>query len=152
MIGRGATLKERVDPKRSRMMASIRSMHTKPELSVRKALFAKGFRYVLHSRHLPGSPDLVFPRYRAVVLVHGCFWHRHEGCRYFRLPKTRLAFWDSKLAGNAARDRRDIQALLGQDWRVAVVWECATRHSLDTVTQLLARFLVGSNSLLEISS
>ena len=140
-----------LDPARSRMMASIRSRDTTPELKVRRALFARGFRYRVNVKKLPGSPDLVFPGRRAVVLVHGCFWHSHQGCHYFRLPKTRTEFWSAKLAANAARDARDVERLRALGWRVAVVWECATRQSPDIVAGRLAEFLDGSVQFLDIS-
>lgn len=129
-----------VDPlTRSRMMSGIRGKDTKPELAVRRYLHAAGFRYRLHASDLPGRPDLVFPRYRTVVFVHGCFWHAHSGCRYFKLPGTRTDFWTTKLAANAARDKRDIAALHAGGWRVAVVWECAlrTRVPLDPIASWL---------------
>ena len=139
-----------VDPTRSRNMAAIRSRDTAPELIVRKQLFARGFRYRLNVRGLPGSPDLVFPKHRAAVLVHGCFWHRHEGCRFFQLPKTRPEFWDRKLTVNATRDLRDIEKLRSLQYRVAVVWECATRTNKLTVLPQLEAFLVGDQPFLEI--
>lgn len=117
-----------VDPTtRSRMMASIRGANTKPEIRLRKALHALGFRYRLHDRRLPGSPDLVLPRYHAVVFVHGCFWHRHQGCRFATTPATRPDFWRSKFEQNKARDQRSHESLLSAGWRVATVWECALR-------------------------
>lgn len=140
-----------IDPMRSRMMAAIGSRHTRPEMVVRKALFARGFRYRLNVRTLPGSPDLVFPARQAVILVHGCFWHRHEACRYFRLPKTRPEFWNAKLSINSRRDVRDVEALRLLGWRVAVVWECATRDDPARVTSSLERFLKGDEALIEIS-
>lgn len=107
-------------------MAAIRGRNTRPELIVRKALHAAGLRYRLHVKHLPGSPDLVFPRHRAVVFVHGCFWHRHD-CNLFRWPATREEFWRSKLEGNVENDSRAVAALHAAGWRVAVVWECALK-------------------------
>jgi len=112
---------------RARMMAGIRGKDTRPELSLRKALHARGFRYRLHDKRLPGRPDLVFPKHRAVCLVHGCFWHRHPGCKYATTPATRTDFWQAKLAGNVARDERHRQQLLQAGWRIAVVWECSLR-------------------------
>jgi len=118
-----------VDPAtRSRMMAGIGSRNTKPELALRRALHARGLRYRLHDRRLPGSPDLVLPRFRAVCFVHGCFWHRHPGCRYTTTPATRTEFWRNKFRENVARDKRNRDALLAAGWRVAVVWECAVRR------------------------
>lgn len=117
-----------VDPAtRSRMMAGIRGKGTRPELAVRRALHAAGFRFRLHDTRLPGRPDIVLPRYHAVVLVHGCFWHRHEGCRLTTTPATRSEFWEAKFAGNVARDTRDEAQLAAAGWRVAVLWECGLR-------------------------
>nr|WP_316650453.1 DNA mismatch endonuclease Vsr [uncultured Gellertiella sp.] len=112
---------------RSRMMAGIRSKDTRPEMMLRRALHAGGFRYRLHVGHLPGKPDLVFPRWRAVVFVHGCFWHGH-GCRMFRWPKSREQFWRDKIGRNCANDIRHLQQLEVLQWRTAIVWECATRN------------------------
>ncbi|CAD7338265.1 DNA mismatch endonuclease Vsr [Sphingomonadales bacterium 56] len=126
---------------RSRMMAGIRGKNTGPEVSLRRAMHARGFRYRLHVRSLPGRPDLVFPRYKAVVLVHGCFWHRHEGCRYATSPATRPEFWTEKFATNMARDRSNEGRLLAAGWRIAVVWECALRRSIDEVAGQLSRWL-----------
>ncbi len=135
---------------RSRMMSSIRGKNTQPELALRKALFYAGFRYRLHQRKLPGSPDLVFPKYRAALFVHGCFWHRHEGCRYTTMPKTNVAFWTLKFEGNVDRDMRSVAALRDAGWRVAVVWECALKRSLDEVCEKVSDWLRGSEQLLTI--
>lgn len=118
---------------RSRMMAGIKGKNTKPELALRRTLHARGFRYRLHSKNVRGRPDLVLPKYRAVVFVHGCFWHRHEGCRYASTPATRAAFWQAKFDANTARDGAVRNALLAADWRVATIWECALRK-LEQVT------------------
>lgn len=107
-------------------MSRIRGRDTKPEMKVRLGLHARGLRYRLHDRSLPGRPDLVFPKYRAVVFVHGCFWHAH-GCMLSKVPTTRQSFWKEKLEGNAARDRKAIKALKESGWRVFLVWECALR-------------------------
>ena len=115
---------------RSRMMAAIRGRDTAPELALRRTLHAMGFRYRLHSRKLRGRPDIVLPRYRAVVFVHGCFWHRHEGCRYATTPATRPGFWKAKFAANVARDADVRSALIRDGWRVATVWECALRREV----------------------
>lgn len=140
-----------VDPARSRNMAAIQAKHTAPELAVRKALFSRGFRYRLHARGLPGRPDIVLRRYCAVVLVHGCFWHAHEGCPYFQLPRTRPEFWKQKLEANVQRDRRDMERLMEIGWRIAVVWECAIRNSTDKVAEELEQFLRGKSQLLVIT-
>lgn len=112
---------------RSRNMAAIKGRDTKPEMVLRRALHARGLRFRLHRKDLPGRPDLVFPARRAVVFVHGCFWHRHGGCRYATTPATRVEFWLEKFAANVARDQRACRQLLALGWRVGVVWECQTR-------------------------
>ncbi|QYK39820.1 MAG: DNA mismatch endonuclease Vsr [Paracoccaceae bacterium] len=114
---------------RSRMMAGIRGKDTKPEMILRRSLHALGFRYRLHGKWLPGTPDLVLPKYRAVIFVHGYFWHRHDGCRYTTIPSTRPEFWMAKFAANVARDEMNRAALLSAGWRVAIVWECALRSA-----------------------
>ena len=114
---------------RSKCMAAVHSRNTKPEMCVRKFLFAKGLRYRLHSRKLPGTPDLVFPKYKAVIFVNGCFWHGHRDCRQARLPKSNVQFWETKIARNKARDRQTIESLEAQGWRVFVVWECQLRQA-----------------------
>ncbi len=112
---------------RSRMMSGIRGKDTKPELIVRKALFAAGFRFRLHRRDLPGVPDVVLPGKRVAIFVHGCFWHMHAGCKNAKLPSGRQDFWKEKLGRNVERDKENINALVMLGWRVLVVWECATR-------------------------
>jgi DNA mismatch endonuclease, patch repair protein len=136
---------------RSRMMASIRGKDTRPELLLRRALHSRGFRYRLHARSLPGRPDLVLPRWRAVVFVHGCFWHRHSGCRYATTPATRPEFWQAKFDANVARDARSMEALEAQQWRVAIVWECAQRSkSMDEIVTQLAEWLRSGQGRLEL--
>ena len=107
-------------------MSRIRGANTRPELLLRRGLHARGLRFRLHRKDLPGKPDLVFPKRRAVILVHGCFWHGH-GCPMFKLPATRAEFWRSKIAGNQERDRNAIAALRAGGWRILVVWECSLR-------------------------
>jgi DNA mismatch endonuclease (patch repair protein) len=114
---------------RSRMMSGIRGRDTKPELVVRRYLHRAGFRYGLHVRSLPGRPDIVLTRHRAVIFVHGCFWHRHPGCRYAYSPKSREDFWRAKLDGNAQRDAVVADALRRLDWRVFIMWECELGES-----------------------
>lgn len=136
-------------------MSRIGGKDTKPEMLIRRGLHARGLRYRLHDRKLPGRPDLVFPRYGAVVFVHGCFWHAH-GCALSKLPATRQEFWQHKLAENAARDRRAIEALCADGWRVLVVWECALRGRWrriedDVVAALASGIRSGTRSLLEFT-
>ena len=123
-------------------MSRVRSKDTKPELRVRRLVHGLGYRYRLHGRDLPGSPDLVFRPRRKVVFVHGCFWHRHEGCPRNRIPKSpeRRAFWREKLDGNARRDRENQEALRRMGWRVLVIWECET-SDLDSLTSRIKAFL-----------
>jgi DNA mismatch endonuclease, patch repair protein len=124
---------------RSQNMARIRGKDTQPEMRVRRALWAAGLRYRLHDKSLPGRPDLVFPGRRMVVMVHGCFFHMHEGCANFRLPKTRTDWWAAKLARNRARDAEVRAALEAAGWHVIVVWECETESAecLDTLVRKL---------------
>lgn len=132
---------------RSRMMAAIGGRNTRPEVALRKALHAYGVRFRLHRKDLPGSPDLVFPRYRAVAFVHGCFWHRHAGCRYATTPSTRPEFWQAKLDANVARDGRVAKELEKLGWRVATVWECAIRSRLPEVASELVAWLGAQHEL-----
>ena len=125
-------------------MSGIRGRNTRIEVAVRKALFARGFRYRLNNKPLPGKPDIVFPRYRAVVFVHGCYWHGHD-CTLFRLPASNREFWQTKIEGNRARDARNMSALNSLGWRIGVVWECALRNrgpeGLETVVNRLSAWL-----------
>ena len=109
---------------RSERMSRIRSKDTSPEVALRRALHALGLRFRLHRRDLPGRPDIVLPRHRVVVFVHGCFWHRHAGCRISTTPKSNTTFWTEKFERNVARDARSIELLEAQGWRVIVAWEC----------------------------
>jgi DNA mismatch endonuclease (patch repair protein) len=109
---------------RSRLMASIRTRDTAPEVAVRKVLHARGFRFRLHQRSLPGSPDVVLARYHIAVFVHGCFWHQHPGCRKATIPAANHSFWDEKLTRNRERDARQARELRRLGWRPVVVWEC----------------------------
>lgn len=136
-------------------MSRIRGRDTKPEMRIRRGLHARGFRYRLHDRKLPGRPDLVFPLYRAVIFVHGCFWHGHN-CPLFKLPATRPEFWSTKIASNRARDTRTVAALLELGWRVATVWECSIRGSIrrsedEVIEQCQAFLLSEQTKLIEIS-
>ena len=113
---------------RSAMMAGIKGKNTKPEMLVRKALFAAGYRFRLHRKDLPGNPDIVLPGRKVAIFVHGCFWHAHQGCKLAKLPATRPDFWREKLGRNVARDAAAVSALRLQGWRVLVVWECFIRQ------------------------
>ena len=130
-------------------MAGIRSKNTKPELVIRSVLHRRGFRFRLYRHDLPGKPDLVFPKYRAVILIHGCFWHGH-GCHLFRWPKTREDFWREKIGSNMERDRRQFSALRDAGWRVATIWECAMkgryRLPVETIAKNCARWLESDES------
>lgn len=111
---------------RSRMMSGIRGKDTKPEILLRKELFAKGFRFRLHDRRLPGKPDIVFPRYKAVILAHGCFWHGHN-CPLFKWPSSNVKFWKTKIERNREVDRTAREALVALGWRILTVWECTLK-------------------------
>ena len=130
-----------VDPKRrSEMMASIRSRNTAPELVVRRVAHRMGLRFRLQRKDLPGRPDLLFPKYRLALFVHGCFWHRHEGCRFASTPKSRTGFWTEKFATNVARDKRQEAALRELGWRVLVIWQCETKDEA-AIERTLAQFI-----------
>lgn len=139
---------------RSRMMSGIRGKDTGPERLVRSLLHRRGFRFRLHAKDLPGRPDIVFPRYRAVVLVHGCFWHGHC-CPLFRLPGTRTGFWEEKIKRNRANDERNERSLADLGWRVATVWECALRGKRrmppEAVASALAEWMQGTARTLNLS-
>lgn len=126
---------------RSEIMSRIRGRGTKPELIVRRIAHRLGFRFRLHRKDLPGRPDIVFPRYRAVIMVHGCFWHRHPGCKHASSPKTRESFWKKKLEDNVARDRRNETALRDLGWRVMVIWQCETKD-FEAVADRIESFLL----------
>ena len=134
-----------MDPaRRSQMMARIQGRDTVPEMIVRRTAHRLGFRFRLHRKDLPGRPDLVFPRFRSAVFVHGCFWHRHEGCRFAYTPRSRVGFWIDKFNRNVARDRRTESALADLGWRVLVIWECETRDDA-VVARRLLHFLRGAD-------
>ena len=137
--------------KRSEIMSRIHGRDTKPELVVRRIAHRLGFRFRLHRQDLPGRPDIVFPRYRAIIMVHGCFWHRHPGCKYAYTPKTRVQFWRKKFEGNVARDRRNELALSERGWRTMVIWECQTKDHQDVVARIES-FLRGSDTDMEGST
>ena len=117
-----------VSEKRSRNMSAIKSKNTKPEIKVRKVLHSMGYRFRLHSKDLPGSPDIVLPKYKTVIFVHGCFWHRHKNCKYASTPKTRQEFWNKKFTENIKRDSEIQDKIKNLDWRSVVIWECETKN------------------------
>lgn len=135
-------------------MSRVKGRNTRPEMLLRRGLHARGFRFRLHSKELPGRPDLVFPKHRACVFVHGCFWHGHT-CALSKMPSTRKEFWENKISGNRARDQKVAQALFDSGWKVLIVWECATRgrHRLneDELINRCAKFITTPDTqLLEI--
>ena len=131
-------------------MSGIRGKDTKPEMIVRKALHAAGLRFRLHGKDLPGKPDLVLPKYRAIIFVHGCFWHRHEGCRFATTPATRPEFWDEKFRKNIERDEKSIKELLESGWRIGIIWECTTRdQSPVEIAQATSDWLLGNVQYIE---
>ena len=136
------------------MMAGIRGKNTKPELAIRSALHRRGFRFRLHKEDLPGKPDLVFPKYQAIIFVHGCFWHGH-GCHLFKWPKTREDFWQEKIGSNVERDHRQLSALTAAGWRVATIWECTlkgrARLPLEVIAGRCAVWLESKEKRLELS-
>jgi len=143
------TKPDRPDPQRSRVMSRIRGSNTKPEILIRQMLHARGFRFRLHRKDLPGRPDIVLPKYNAVIFVNGCFWHGHD-CHLFRWPKTRPEFWREKIHKNMERDQRNIAKLQEQGWRIYTVWECAIRGKsmteLQSLSNELSEWLLSSRS------
>ncbi|EHU2142882.1 MULTISPECIES: very short patch repair endonuclease [Acinetobacter] len=140
---------------RSIMMSKIRSKNTKPELLIRSLLHRRGFRFRVHVKDLPGKPDIVLAKYKAVIFINGCFWHGHQGCSLFKLPGTRSDFWEQKIARNQINDNKAIVALLEKNWRIAIIWECSIRgknRNPEQVITLIANWLQGSEVFLEVSS
>jgi DNA mismatch endonuclease (patch repair protein) len=136
-------------------MAAIRSKDTKPELKIRHALFSRGYRYRLHRQDLPGKPDIVLPKYRAVIQVQGCFWHKHD-CEHFKWPATRPEFWQRKIEGNVARDQKALYQLKIEGWRTLIIWECALKQRKDAkfedLLDRMERWLHSKDEYLEIPS
>jgi DNA mismatch endonuclease (patch repair protein) len=135
---------------RSYNMKCIRSKDTKPELIVRKFLFAKGYRFRLHSKSLPGKPDIVLPKYRIAIFVHGCFWHGHEGCRYFIVPKTRTKWWFEKINRNIEKDKTNTSLLRKMNWRVIIIWGCklipkVRDSTLSTLNKRVSKYSLGTS-------
>lgn len=140
--------------KRSQMMSGIRGANTRPEVAVRKLLFGLGYRFRLHRRDLPGSPDIVMPGRKVAVFVQGCFWHRHQPCRYFKVPATRREFWQTKLEANAARDQLSVARLKELGWRTLWVWECALRDSVTraSLPAVLRSWIEGDDEFGEVGA
>ena len=134
-------------------MSGIKGKDTWPELAIRRGLHARGFRFRLHAKDVPGKPDLVLPRFRAAIFVNGCFWHRHD-CHLFKMPSTRPEFWSHKIERNVERDRIVRAQLAEKGWRFLIVWECAlkgrTRLGIEEVIARIAKWLTGDESSLEI--
>lgn len=130
-------------------MAAIKGKDTKPEMIVRKYLFSRGLRFRVQVRELPGTPDIVLPKYKTAIFVNGCFWHGHEGCKYFRLPKSNVEFWKEKIERNIERDRESMQALLDLGWKVIRVWECKLRSKAnreETLNKIYNSITTSGNS------
>jgi len=143
-MGQGA------EQKRSQMMSRIRSKNTKPELNLRRQLFSLGFRYRLHSAKLPGSPDIVLAKNKAVIFVHGWFWHRHNDCAYTTNPKSNEDFWLKKFNQNIKRDRKNRDDLIDLGWRVGLVWECALRNSVERTSEKVKEWLNTDECFLDL--
>lgn len=116
---------------RSYNMSRIRGKDTKPEIAVRKYLFSQGFRYRKNVKKMPGAPDIVLPKYKTCIFVNGCFWHKHNGCRYFVWPKSNTEFWREKIEKNVARDQKNYALLKSEGWNIIVVWECEIKHDFE---------------------
>ena len=130
----------KVSERRSRNMSAIKSKNTKPEIAVRKVLHSIGYRFRLHRKDLPGSPDIVLPKYKTVIFVHGCFWHRHENCKYASNPKTRKEFWENKFKTNVKRDKEIQEKIKNIGWKSVVIWECEVRN-IESIEEKIKRFL-----------
>jgi DNA mismatch endonuclease (patch repair protein) len=130
---------------RSYNMSRIRSKDTKPELLVRKFLHKNGFRYRLHVKDMPGKPDIVLPKYKTVIFIHGCFWHGHQGCKYYVVPKTRTEWWLNKIQGNSANDTKAEALLLASGWKIIKLWECELKKA--TIDNTFSKLLPSISSL-----
>src|SRR5690606_6991662 len=138
---------------RSRMMAGIKGRNTKPEILIRKLLHKKGFRFRLHVKNLPGKPDIVLPKYKAVIFVNGCFWHGHKGCRLFKLPATRTEFWQEKITKNQANDSKSINLLLENLCSLCMFWECSIKGGNkvpDVVFYINSELIIKASSFIEV--
>ena len=129
---------------RSWNMSRIKGKDTRIEVAVRKRLFSYGFRYRKNDKKLPGKPDIVFPKYKTVVFIHGCFWHMHSGCKIARIPKSNVDFWTEKLNRNVEKDRINKQQLVEMGWKVITIWECEIENDLDSATQMIANELINA--------
>lgn len=140
--------------KRSQMMAGIKGKNTKPEILIRKELFKLGYRYRINSNRLPGKPDIVLPKYNAIIFIHGCFWHHHD-CKLFKWPKSNSQFWKNKILANVERDNIQIRKLLGMGWKVLLVWECSIKgkneNEISNVVLKITKWLNGDSYNIEIS-
>lgn len=136
---------------RSRMMSCIKGKNTKPERLIRSALHKQGYRFRLHNKNLPSNPDIVLNKHKAVIFVHGCFWHGHN-CHLFRLPQTRTQFWQDKIQGNKYRDLKSIGLILKVNWRVCVIWECAIKNNKNIIEicDNLSRWILSDSQYFEI--
>lgn len=141
--------------KRSQMMAAIRCRDTRPEMIIRKGLHRKGYRFRLHNKDLYGKPDLVFPKYKAVCFVHGCFWHGHENCHLYRLPKSKVDFWKQKIRDNKTRDHVNTEKLLSSGWRVCIIWECGlkgkTKLNLEKLLDEVSKWIESDEAFLQVT-
>lgn len=130
---------------RSYNMSQIKSKDTKPEEKVRKYLFSRGFRYRKNDKRLPGKPDIVLPKYKTVIFVNGCFWHKHEGCKYFVMPKSNIEYWETKIENNVERDKRNLSKLNEMGWKTIIVWECELKKkSFDSTMSNLINDIVAN--------
>lgn len=133
--------------KRSKIMSNIGSVSTKPEIIIRKSLFSKGFRYRINYKKLPGKPDIVLPKYRTVIFVHGCFWHAHPNCKDSHLPKSNIEFWKNKISSNINRDKNIIEQLVDLKWNIIVIWECEIKKkSLESLIEEVANCILTKTS------
>ena len=131
----------KVSEQRSRNMSAIKSKNTKPEVKVRKVLHSMGYRFRLHSKALPGTPDIVLAKYTTVIFVHGCFWHRHENCKYASTPKTRKEFWNKKFNDNILRDKKNLEILSSLGWKIIIIWECEIRNKKINLEQIFKKVI-----------
>ena len=139
--------------KRSQMMSGIKAKDSQPEMLVRRLLFSAGYRFRLHRRDLPGTPDIVLSRRKIAIFVNGCFWHMHAKCKFAKLPSTHAEFWQTKLARNVERDQKAIDALMSSGWRILTVWECATRNvtTVGVLQEALVRWIESGDIAGEIT-